>query len=406
MSFSKEPSAEQNSRDAIRNKVIGLGDKSFHKNYYGKLKHSLRDLELFRSIMEQIADIIILIDSEDIILDANQAAFSFLGKAKDEVKGVSIYSFESICYKCLKKQGEDSVLQGDVSEGSREYLFSLKEVILSGSSYYVLIGKDVSSLISLQTAQRKAEEQLHEYQKTELVGLLAGETAHDFNNILSSVMGAVSLLAVSPGISINPEDRKMIEMIQESVAKASELVSQLMDLSRKGKTEREAVSLNTLLKDSASLLEHTVDRRITVDYTDNTGEDCVIQGSRSRLHSAFMNLGINAGHAISGVGHIEFRLSKTIIDESYCRESSFSLRPGEYFKVEVEDTGSGIPPELLSRIFEALFTTREGRKGTGLGLSSVMNTIRDHSGEITVQSRVGQGSVFSLLIPAPFPSQF
>jgi signal transduction histidine kinase len=135
----------------------------------------------------------------------------------------------------------------------------------------------------------------------------------------------------------------------------------------------------------------------------------MVLGSPSALHSAFLNLGINASHAISGGGCIVYTLSPVSIDEAYCHDSSFPLRPGEYLKLTVEDTGSGIPPKNLDRIFDALFTTKEAGKGTGLGLSSVLRTVKDHSGEIRVTSTVGEGTVFTMLFPAverdrPHPS--
>ena len=254
-------------------------------------------------------------------------------------------------------------------------------------------------LIRLQNEQREYENRLHQYQKTDMVSFLAGSIAHDFNNILTGIIGCASMLGESPNIASDSTEKKLVEMILDASGKASDLVTNLMNISRKVSMEKEPVSLASVLEETVEILGHTVDRSVGIEFYNETDDAC-ISGNRSALHSAFLNLGINAGHAISGEGRIVFRLSRLIIDSSYCDASTFSLEPGDYLKLIVEDTGTGIPDEYLNRIFEALFTTREAGKGTGLGLSSVMKTVKDHSGEIRVASTVGEGTVFTLLFPA------
>ncbi len=381
--------------------MIGLGEKSFHKNYYGKLKRSAHYLELSGAVIEQTPNLILVINEKAVVINANRAACSFFDRDADELKDSSIYDLASIPYDNLKAGDEDTViLEGHDRESEvKKYLLSIKEIKVGSSKYSVLVGKDVTLLLRLQDEQRAYENQLLQFQKTDMVSFLAGSIAHDFNNILTGIIGCASMLRESRNITSDAPEQTLVQMILDASEKASDLVTQLMSVSRKGSMDKEPVSLAAVLEDTVGILGHTVDRSVCIEFHNDTDDAC-IAGNSSALHSAFLNLGINAGHAIRGEGRIEFRLSRLNIDSQYCGASSFALEPGEYLKLSVEDTGAGIPEEYLDRIFEALFTTREAGKGTGLGLSSVMKTVKDHSGEIRVASSVGKGTVFTLLFPA------
>ncbi len=395
----KEHFIDDEHRNEIRKRVIGLGDKSFHKNYYSTLKHSVAELELFRSVLEEISDIILIIDENESIIDLNQSAIDFLDSQYSQIKGKSIASFEKLPYRRLNSSSGKSIQIEDpgVYKEKKHFLFSIKKVIISGANYNVIIGKDITLLIQSQEEQERAMEQLHQIQKIESVGQLAGGIAHDFNNILTSIIGAASLLKLNENdtASLN---HKYIEMILESSSNAADLISKLMSISRRGASKYE-FSLSALIRETLDILEHTIDKKIRLVFDDlSTTPDIV--GDRSRFHSILLNLGVNASHAIHESGEIRFELTNVHLRKEYCTKSPFPIQQGEYLKLIVQDTGKGIPEEILPRIFDIFFTTKEAGKGTGLGLSSVMKTVRDHEGEIRVDSKVGEGTTFTILIPA------
>lgn len=396
----KKHFVDNNDRISIRNKVIGLGEKSFHKNYYKTLKHSVEELELFRTVLEEISDILIVIDEKENILDLNKAAIRFIGVESRDIKGASIQLFEKLQYLKLSHNSNDSIQIDDMDEEGKEknFFFSLKKVSISGSNYKVLIGKDVSLLIQSQKEQDRANEQLFQIQKVETVGQLAGGIAHDFNNILTSIIGAASLISLNREQDLVPMNKKYVEMILESSHNAAGLVSKLMSISRRGKSSAEIFSFSDLIGVTIEILRHTVDKNIEILFEDSAISPLIL-GDKSRFHSLLLNLGVNASHAIHGEGSILFKLSNSYLSNEYCSQSLFSIVPGEYLKLEVRDTGEGIPESVLANIFDIFFTTKKMGKGSGLGLSSVMKTVTDHKGEILVESISGKGATFTLYIP-------
>jgi CheY-like chemotaxis protein len=159
------------------------------------------------------------------------------------------------------------------------------------------------------------------------------------------------------------------------------------------------VDLGRVLRDTVALLERTLDKQIRLTLADGA-ETAWVRGDASQLANLFMNLGINASHAMPGGGALTFRLAAVQLDARTCSASAFRLEPGRHLRVEVEDTGCGMPPEVLVRVFEPFFTTKAAGKGTGLGLSAAYATVLDHHGAIEVESRVGVGTRFRILLPA------
>jgi PAS domain S-box-containing protein len=263
-------------------------------------------------------------------------------------------------------------------------------------SMLVAEGLDITDELEMLSQKEKLQERLNQSQKMDAGGQLAGGVAHDFNNSLAAITGLTELVKVG---NLPPEkQREYLDIILGQTKRAGELVKKLLVFSRKGPKANEAFDAHSLVEDTASLLRRTIDKRIRVTV-DNRASRALIVGDRGMIQNVLINMGVNASHAMPRGGELSFILENARLDEKFCAESSFNIRPGEYLGIWVRDTGSGMPPEVLSRIFEPFFTTKEQGKGTGLGLSTAYGTVQEHRGAIAVESEVGVGSVFRIFLP-------
>lgn len=248
--------------------------------------------------------------------------------------------------------------------------------------------------------QEKLEMQLKQSQKMEAVGLLAGGIAHDFNNMLGGIMGAAELL--EPHLPENATTKQFHQMILDGVRRSADLTRQLLTFSRQNPAASSAVNVHDVIQSVTEILERTIDRRISIQ-TNLAAQSSDIIGDHSHLQTVFLNLGINASHAMLHGGTLHIDSSTVFLDETYCTESTFDLTPGNYLQIEMRDTGCGISKELLPRIFEPFFTTKETDQGTGLGLATALGTIQQHNGAIYVYSELGSGSSFHIYLPLSEP---
>ncbi len=244
------------------------------------------------------------------------------------------------------------------------------------------------------TEQRKLEQQLQQAQKMDAVGQLAGGIAHDFNNVLGGIIGAAELLNMD--LSENPKQKKFLNIIIESSQRAADLIRKLLAFSRLKPLNTTPVDTHTTVRDAAALLECSIDKRVKIDLHLDA-EKYVVNGDMSQLQTVFINLGINASHAMPDGGHLTISSSTMQLDEITAR--AHEVEPGHYIQFQVRDSGIGINHEHLSRLFEPFFTTKATGKGTGLGLAVSFGIIKQHLGAITVYSEPGAGTVFHILLP-------
>lgn len=253
----------------------------------------------------------------------------------------------------------------------------------------VLVFRDVTEEYALQ-------EQLRQSQKLDAIGQLAGGVAHDFNNMLGGIMGGAELLKLRL-----PDDEKCTEyfdIIMKSAERAADMSGKLLAFARRQASGSTPVDVHRAVEDAVAILKNTIDKRIEIEL-DLTAEASAVIGNGSHLQSVFLNLGINAAHAMPSGGRLSFRSKVAELSTAYCAASTFDLTPGKYVEIEVRDTGCGIRPEDLPRIFEPFFTTKETGKGTGLGLAAVYGTVKQHRGAITAYSESGKGACFRLVFP-------
>lgn len=254
---------------------------------------------------------------------------------------------------------------------------------------WVLVVRDV-------TRQREVQEQLQRQERLAAVGQLAAGIAHDFNNLMGAILLHAQLLDYSTGLK--PRERERLSVIQQQARHASAMIGQILDFSRRAMLERQPLDLLPLFKEQVKLLQRTLPEHIRIDLIDEGGE-YVVLADPTRMQQVLMNLAINARDAMPEGGNLTIDLAHLRLE----RASELPLAdmtPGDWVRVVVSDTGSGITPEILPHIFEPFFTTKGPGKGTGLGLAQVYGIVGQHGGQITAHSQVGQGTVFTLYLPA------
>jgi len=262
----------------------------------------------------------------------------------------------------------------------------------------VVVFRDCTEQIRLAEERQRLEEKMREAQKLESLGLLAGGIAHDFNNLLTGIMGHASLCRAKLP-DCNPM-HESLEKIETTGQRAADLCKQMLAYAGKGKTSHGAVDMNTLVRDTLSLVSLSISKQVTVRQ-DLAADMRPVDGDATQLQQVVMNLLINASEAIGG-HQGEIRIATGIKMTEAWEFASAVLAPelpsGDYVCLQVRDTGGGMLPETLARIFDPFFTTKF--TGRGLGLAATQGIVRTHHGALFVESVHGMGSTFRLLLPA------
>ena len=245
------------------------------------------------------------------------------------------------------------------------------------------------------TEQKNAEVELRHVEKLNAVGQLAGGVAHDFNNQLTGILGYASLILQ------NPNGKKIsdfAEQILKAAERSADLTQKLLAFSRKGKMNSSSMDINDEIVEVVQLLKHSIDKKIKLEL--NLDEDpCSICGDSGQIQNALLNLCLNARDAMKKGGLLKIGTTVVTLDAKSPVLKSFGLPSGNYIRIEVSDTGIGIPPSVKGKIFEPFFTTKEQDGGVGMGLAAVFGTVSAHHGAITVNSIENKGSTFTLYFP-------
>jgi GAF domain-containing protein/nitrogen-specific signal transduction histidine kinase/CheY-like chemotaxis protein len=260
--------------------------------------------------------------------------------------------------------------------------------------HWLLVLRDVT-----QERNNLARVQMQERLAT--VGQLAAGIAHDFNNIMAAVVVYADLLAMQPNLTA--AGREHLHIIQEQVQRATTLIRQILDFSRRTVLEPSPLDLLPFLKEFEKLLIRILPETIQVRLS-HPGGQFMVKADPVRLQQVFMNLALNArdaimGSANTGGGEMHFSLGRLHLSEGDPLPLP-DMGAGYWITITIQDNGSGIEPELLPHIFDPFFTTKPVGKGTGLGLSQVYGIVKQHGGAIDVQSIIGRGSLFTIYLPA------
>jgi PAS domain S-box-containing protein len=254
---------------------------------------------------------------------------------------------------------------------------------------YTYVGRDI-------TQEAALEEQLRQSQKLEGIGLLAGGVAHDFNNILTGILGYANMLEPDavPGSTM----QEGLHVIQQAAERAAELTKQLLSFARRGKRQNITVDLNSTILEIVSLLTRTINKNITVTEHFDTDQATVL-GDPGQLQQIVLNLAINGRDAMPQGGNLTFRTRRQRLNAEQLMPHP-GAKPGVFVALSVSDTGIGIEKKNLRRIFEPFFTTKEAGQGTGMGLAMVYGIVKAHQGFIDVASEIDKGTTFTVYVPA------
>ena len=363
--------------------------------------------ENLRITLQAIGDAVIVTDTNSCITRMNPVSEKLTGWHEKEALGSKLIEIFNITENESSDPAtnpvESIVATGTISSLPKSTKLvsrnkSELDIAYSGAPILSTDNEIVGVVIVFRDVTRELEiqRQLHQGQKLDAIGLLASGIAHDFNNMLGGIIGSAELL--QHHLTGDPVSEKYLSITMDSAKRAADLANKLLAFSRQQTISSTPVNVHQAVSEALSLLENTIDKRIRIE-TNFAAEASMVVGDKAQLMNVFLNLGINASHAMKSGGLLSFDSKITDLSRTYCEVSPFDLTPGSYIEVEVRDTGCGIPQNVLHRIFDPFFTTKDQGEGTGLGLAAAYGTIQQHKGAITVYSEQNIGTCFHLYFP-------
>lgn len=343
---------------------------------------------------------IIWMDGEQMILYANNAACNLLQYSEGELreaKGDLLYPDEAIAYWnkytpiIREKRSASDEVELKRKDGSLiSVFFTCSLVEYMGKAYFVFHLYDLTDL-------KRTEEKLRQAQKLEAIGTLAGGIAHDFNNILSGVIGYTEI-ALDDELPVDSPARRSLNQVLIAAYRARDLVKQILTFSRQSASQKAILDLIPIVEEVLRLMRASLPANIEIRHEFH-GEKFEIIGDPTHVHQILTNLCTNAGYAIRKEGGVLSILLRTVEYNFSESEILKNISPGKYVKLTVEDTGPGIDKAIIEKIFNPFFTTKPKEEGTGLGLSVVHGIVKEHGGDISVDSKPGKGTSFTVHFP-------
>jgi two-component system cell cycle sensor histidine kinase/response regulator CckA len=366
-----------------------------------RVQERLRTSEAkYRTLIENLEQSIFLKDADLRFVAANGPFCRGLGRSEAEIIGQTDYDFYPRDL-ADKYRADDLLVLG---EGRR---LELEEQNLADGRLRTVrvvktpVRDEQGGMVGVigifwdVTEQRELEAQLRQAQKMEAVGQLAGGVAHDFNNLLTVILGNVSLIVahLPPG----DPNREWASHAERAAVRAATLTTQMLGFARQMALRPQPLNLNSTIEEVVALLRSGLDPRIQLEVR-QAADLWTVHADPGSMHQVLMNLCLNARDALPDGGRLVVETANVHVDEDYARWH-LAARPGEFLRLRVSDTGQGIPPEILPRIYDPFFTTKGPGKGTGLGLAMVFGIVQEHHGWIDCASEVGQGTHFDVYLP-------
>ena len=357
--------------------------------------------EKYRLMMKSVTDPVYICSPELTVEYMNPAMIKRLGRdAAGEACYSALHGLDQKCDWCVF----DEVTRGKIIEtnivsplDNRTYRVTNMPIhhedgLISKMTFY----RDITDYLKAISEKEKAHTQLLQAQKMESIGSLAGGTAHDFNNILTTIIGNTEL-ALNDVPESNPA-RECLEEIQTASLRAKDVVRQLLGFARKSVFQLMPVQISPIISETLKLIRAstptTIESRQNLSFESDT-----VMADSTQISQVLINLCTNAKNAMEKDGGVlEVKLENTSLDENSATRYE-DLSPGNYLKLTVKDCGYGIDPKNIDRIFDPYFTTNNLAESTGMGLAVVHGIVKHHNGAITVASELGKGTVFEVLFP-------
>lgn len=381
----------------IRLSLLGINSQHVIQIAVQKIIHkpAIQDMPLFKNAVESVNECIIITDLNGQILFVNKAFEETYGFTRAEIQGQDISTIQQADGQ-LGLDERNFSLQV-VEDWSGEVTHQRKNGARFPASVSTSVIKDDKdepfAIVSVSkdiTRQKHIEEELVKAEKLESLGILAGGIAHDFNNLLTAVIGNISL--AKSYLSDAEKMESILNRTEDSAVKASRLTAQLLTFSRGGEPIREKISVRSVVEEALNFSLSGSNVASVVQISENIYP---VHADKSLLSQAFQNIILNAVHAMNRGGTIEVLTENVTMDQS---NRIPGLEGRYYVRIDFKDEGSGISAKNLDKIFDPFFSTKN--HSSGLGLATTYSIVKKHNGMITVDSVEGQGSTFSVYLPA------
>jgi len=364
---------------------------------------AVRNEDRFRSIFDAVSEGIFILDATNgTFIEVNEPGCLMLGYTAEELVGSDVQALSSGITPYTRNEAVEWIKKAAATGQPQRFDWQSKTkdgriFPVQVSMRFASIGGREVVLATIRdlTEREVIEAQLRQSQKMEAIGQLTGGMAHDFNNLLGIIIGNLDLL--SDRQKIDAESEELAREALDAALRGADLTRRLLAFARRQPLQPQRIDVNELVGRISKLLGRTLveNIKITLDPGD---EVWPVVADPAQLEASLVNLVNNARDAMPKGGALTIATSNRHLDEDYAGLNP-GLVPGDYTMVEVSDTGTGMPPEVLSQIFEPFFTTKERDRGTGLGLSMVFGFMKQSGGHINVYSEVGVGTTFRLYLP-------
>ncbi len=365
---------------------------------------SLRDSEATaRALLNSLPDVSMLLDADGTIITINENASAELGRPAEDVVGRSVW--EMVTPDAVAKYPETIELREnairtalstgepaawDDELGGKFWTHRIHPVLDADGKVFRL------SLFSRDITDRKRlEEHTLQSSKLESIGTLAGGVAHDFNNILTGILGYADILLYEGTLGSEGVDE--LRTIRSLAERAAGLTRQLLAFSRRHSLEPVALNVNQLIENLAKMLQRIIGEDVEAAL-DLSPDPCVIEADPGQIEQILMNLAVNARDAMPGGGVLSIKTGRVVLDEEYTNIHT-GVEPGPYVEIAVTDAGHGMDEATQARMFEPFFTTKQVGEGTGLGLATVYGIVGQHHGGLAVESEPGKGTTVTVYLP-------
>ena len=361
--------------------------------------------DILEAVIQATPDAIFVKDLDGCYVLVNEAFARFLGKSPNEIIGkhdLELYDAETArrfldADSHVLATGVPQTFEGLATGEAGTQAYLVTKGVYRDHDGRTLglygISHDITELKKANDTLDQTREALFRAQKMEVVGQLTGGIAHDFNNILAVILGNVDLLQVQ--FRNSAAANELIDTIRRATLHGKDLTGHLLAFSRRRPLNPQPVDVNVLVADIVRLLVRTLGASIRI-ATNTSARTGVAMADPAALEAAILNIALNARDAMPDGGTLTIRTSR--VDVTRPPKTEDDLKLGSYAEIALEDTGTGMPPEVAAKVFEPFFTTKGGR-GTGLGLAMVYGFAKQSGGGVTIESRSGTGTTVSIFLP-------